>query len=70
MIGKNNPLNIRYVKRNCWKGLDLDNPCRKGFCNFIDVRYSIRACAVLLMQTYRKKGLRTYAELINRFAPE
>ena len=70
MIGKNNPLNIRYSRSNNWKGLDLNKPSTRGFCNFIDVRYSIRACAYLLMRTYRKKGLRTYAELIARYAPE
>lgn len=70
MIGKNNPLNIRYNRFNQWKGLDLQKPQTKGFCNFIDVRYSIRACAYLLMRTYRKKGLRTYTELIRRYAPE
>lgn len=70
MIGKNNPLNIRHNSSKMWKGQDLKKPQTKGFCNFIDVRYSIRACAYLLMRSYRKKGLRTYAELIKRYAPE
>lgn len=69
MIGKNNPLNIRHGFP-LWKGQDLIKPQTKGFCNFIDVRFSIRACAYLLMRSYRKKGLRTYAELIKRYAPE
>lgn len=69
MIGKNNPLNIRFSHRNHWLGLDENNPCTKGFCNFIDEKYCIRACAYLLMRTYRKRGLRTYSELINTYAP-
>lgn len=63
---KNNPFNIRYNAKNRWKGLlGSDN----GFCTFISIRYGIRTAAYLLMRSYRRRGLHTYAELISAFAP-
>lgn len=69
MIGRNNPFNLRYIPRNQWKGLDTLDPVTKGFCNFIDIDYGIRAAAYLLMVSYRKKGINTIAGIIKRFAP-
>lgn len=67
MIGKNNPLNIRYNIKNRWIGQTGET---RGFCNFSSTVYCVRACAYLLMRSYRKRGLRTYAELIRAYAPE
>lgn len=68
MVGKNNPFNIRYNPRNMWIGLSQDHVYR-GFCNFIDIKYGIRAACYLLMISYRKKGIVTISEIISRFAP-
>lgn len=66
MIGKNNPLNIRYSKKNNWKGQIGQT---RGFCNFSDIEYGIRACLYLLKNSYKKRGLLTYGELIKAYAP-
>ena len=66
MIGENNPLNIRYNSINKWVGMKEPN---RGFCQFVHVNYFIRACAILLMRSYRKKGFKTYSELIGCYAP-
>lgn len=63
---KNNPFNIRYSNLNRWKGLLGQY---NGFCTFVSLDYGVRTAAYLLMISYRKRGLRTYAELINAFAP-
>lgn len=68
MVGKNNPFNIRYNPRNMWIGLDKDQVYR-GFCNFINVKYGIRAACYLLMVSYRRKGVVSISEIISRFAP-
>lgn len=69
MIGKNNPYNIRYSHRNQWLGLSNENPSTKGFCNFIDRSYGIRAACYLLMRSYRIKRCVSIADIIERFAP-
>lgn len=69
MIGKNNPFNIRFSHRNQWLGLDKDMPVYKGFCNFIDRSYGIRAACCLLLRSYRMKGVDTIDSIIRRFAP-
>lgn len=63
---KNNPFNIRYNAANRWKGL-VGN--YKGFCEFEDIKFSVRAAAHLLMWSYRKSGCFTYLDIINRWAP-
>lgn len=67
MIGENNPFNIRAGKSQ-WVGL-CSYPSTRGFANFLSVDYAIRACAILLMQTYRKLGIRTISGIVHRFAP-
>lgn len=62
----NNPLNIRYSSKNRWKG--QSGSCN-GFACFTHLDYGVRTAAYLLMISYRKRGARTYAELIRRFAP-
>lgn len=67
-IRNRNPLNLRYVAANKWKGLD-DPPSDGAMCRFKSDQLGIRAAATLL-RTYRKKyGLRTIAEITQRWAP-
>ena len=66
MINKNNPFNIRYNAANRWIGL-IGN--HKGFCEFSDLSYGIRAAAYILMVSYRRKGYVSYKDLIGRWAP-
>lgn len=73
MIGINNPLNIRYSKVNKWKGQNgcnsaKNNPLSK-FCNFTHVKFCIRAAAIILMHSYRKRGITSYGKIISTFAP-
>lgn len=66
MIGRNNPLNIRYSPFNKWKGQSGQT---RGFCNFLRLKFGIRAAAILLIRSYDKEGFRTYEAKIRRFAP-
>lgn len=66
MIGRNNPLNIRYSPLNKWKG---QSGYTRGFCNFRSLEFGIRCAAYLLIVSYRSKGFKMYAQLIQRFAP-
>lgn len=66
MINKNNPFNIRYNAANKWIGL-IGN--HKGFCEFSDLKFGIRAAAHILMVSYRKKGIFNYKAIVERFAP-
>lgn len=61
---RNNPFNIRSGSR--WLGLAGS---KNGFCEFENIEYGIRAAAVLLMQSYRKKGCVTLTSIVRRFAP-
>lgn len=65
MIGINNPLNIRYSRVNNWLG---QTGRTKGFCNFSDVKYCIRAAFKILM-SYRRRGVKSYREIISAYAP-
>ncbi len=65
MIGENNIFNIRYSKRNNWKG---QTGQFRGFCNFDTRDNAIRACFVLLVN-YIRSGYDTYRKIIYRFAP-
>lgn len=67
MIGKNNPFNVRYVIKNCWKG---QTGSTNGFCDFESLDYGIRAAAYLLMHSYRRRGIKTIDGIIKSFAPE
>lgn len=66
MIGKNNPFNIRYSPLNKWKGLCGST---RGFCDFKDEYFGVRAAMYLLMRSYKKKNIETIKEMIERFAP-
>ena len=66
-IRNNNPGNIRKSS-DAWKGLAADQPDPEFF-SFSEPRWGIRAAAKVL-QTYQEvHGLRTLAEIINRWAP-
>lgn len=66
MIGRNNPLNIRYNPLNSWRG---SSGKTRGFVNFRELKYGLRAAAYLLMVSYGRQGLYTVSEKIHRFAP-
>ena len=63
MIAKNNIYNIRQGAK--WMGM---TGTRRGFVEFENQSYAIRAWLVL-MRTYRRRhGLRTIREIVARFA--
>lgn len=66
MIGKNNPLNIRFNLLNKWKG-QIGHT--RGFVDFSDLFYGVRAALYLVKISYARKGKVTYSEIISTFAP-
>lgn len=61
-----NPFNIRYNKRNQWKG-QVGN--YRGFCIFSNDKFAIRAF-LILCHVYRVKyKIKTIAQFITRYAP-
>lgn len=66
MIGKNNPFNIRFVRSNHWIGQVGQT---NGFVDFSWMEYGVRAVAMLVMRSYRSRGILTISEIINRYAP-
>lgn len=66
MIGRNNPFNIRNNKGNKWLG---QIGSRKGFCEFSQMDFGIRAAVKIVMVNYRRFGFKTISSIINRFAP-
>lgn len=66
MIGKNNPWNLRYNALNRWKG---QTGSTRGFCDFESLEMCCRAVAYLVCRSYRSKGVLTYRDIIERYAP-
>lgn len=66
MIGKNNPLNVRFNPLNHWRGLTGST---RGFCDFSKEYYGVRAAMYLLFRSYKKLNCVTYAQMIERYAP-
>ena len=64
-IINNNPLNIRFDRKNNWRGLSGEN---KGFCVFTSEAYGFRA-AYKLITNYISKGHNTIKKILNRWAP-
>lgn len=64
-IRLNNPTNIRHGEP--WVGLapTQDDP---AFCAFVSPEYGIRA-AVMILKTYKSKGIMTLRDAIQRWAP-
>lgn len=61
---KNNPLNLCSKSPNKWKGqLGVVD----GFCTFETLDYGVRAAAYTLMQTYRRRRICTYGDIIKNF---
>lgn len=61
----NNPLNIRNVDGQNWKG---QIGKKAGFCEFQTVWWGVRA-AMLILKKYRKRGLVTIEQIISTWAP-
>lgn len=67
MIGKNNPLNIRYNPLNNWVG---QRKHKKGFCNFDTIEHGVRAACKLIFHSYRVLyGANDIHSIINLYAP-
>lgn len=65
-IKRNNPLNLRFVSANHWKGkLNHDG---SGFESFSSAEYGYRAAYRCLL-TYKKKGILKVSDVISRWAP-
>lgn len=65
MIGKNNPFNIR-AGRSSWIG---QTGVFRGFCDFCDVSFAVRAVLYLFLKSYKKYGCLTLSECIHRYCP-
>ena len=63
MIAKNNIFNIRAGQN--WQG---KTGVRKGFVEFQSREYAIRAW-LILMRTYRRRGVKSIRQIVTRFAP-
>ena len=64
MIAKNNIFNIRQGAK--WQGM---TGTKKGFVEFKNQEYAIRAW-LILMRTYRRRyGCRTVEQIVTRYAP-
>ena len=66
MIGKNNPFNIRYSKRNRWRG---QTGSTRGFCDFHTLYDGVRAAVYLVFKSYPHYGCTSLRDVISRFAP-
>ncbi len=65
-IRNNNPGNLR--KGDDWRGLS-EEQSDPSFCVFVGPLWGLRALARVLLNYQRKRGLRTIAEIIGRWAP-
>lgn len=66
-IRNNNPANIRHSISK-WQGLRKEQTDRQ-FCQFVTMRYGIRALVITLRTYVIKYGLYHISEIICRFAP-
>jgi len=68
-IRNNNPLNIRFNRRNDWQG-KLANVMKtdKEFEEFVSMEYGFRA-AIKLVNNYIRRGYDTPRFIISRWAP-
>ena len=66
----NNPMNIRFVAANKWRGKVSENRKKdRAFEEFTNVVWGWRAAFYLLMKYYFKNKLKTPRMIINKFAP-
>lgn len=76
-IRNNNPLNIRLVWRNKWKGQTPQPLPLKGvggsgdgaFCQFESMKWGIRAAFILIHNYIHIYGLQTIKAIVSRWAP-
>lgn len=67
-IRNNNPLNIRLVWRNKWKGRSEENTDGE-FEQFEHVKWGIRAAYILIHNYIHIYGLQTIQAVVSRWAP-
>ena len=67
-IRNRNPGNVEYNPKVKWAGL-ADPPSDGRFCRFKEDVFGLRALATVLRNYRRKHGLRTIAQIVNRWAP-
>lgn len=65
-IRNNNPFNIRFYRRNKWKGCVGEN---RHFCVFESLDYGLRAGVITLRTYIKKHRLESVESIISRFAP-
>lgn len=66
----NNPMNIRFVASNKWRGKVLENRKKdSAFEEFTNVVWGWRAAFYLLMKYYFKNKLKTPRMIITKYAP-
>jgi len=66
----NNPMNIRFVAANKWRGKVSENRKKdRAYEEFTNVVWGWRAAFYLLMKYYFKNKLKTPRMIINKFAP-
>lgn len=66
----NNPMNIRFVAANKWRGKVSENRKKdRAFEEFTNVVWGWRAAFYLLMKYYFKNKLKTPRMIITKFAP-
>ncbi len=63
---RSNPLNLRSVKGNNWRGIIADD---NGYCVFDNPLNGFRAAGIVLFRYWRDHGLKTIPEIVARFAP-
>ncbi len=61
-----NPLNIRWNMKTRWLGQTGRD--ERGFCRFSAFSWGYRA-AVMIMRSYRKRGITTVGRIISTWAP-
>ena len=68
-VRNNNPLNIRYVERNKWKGR-VARKSDKDFEEFKSMKYGYRAAFILLHHYMNLYNLHTILDIVSRWAPQ
>lgn len=66
MIGKCNVLNVRTSAHFQWNG---QTGATRGFCDFESEEKCRRVGIYLLKRSYKRAGVKTVAQIINRWAP-
>lgn len=66
-IINNNPGNVRRTETTSWKGQEATQT-DPAFVQFVTAEYGIRAI-VRIMTSYKREGLNTIQQAINRWAP-